>query len=416
MLESCVTDMNPVLHILVWGGAFGLALLACSGSGSDPGPPTQDGATGQASGGTNGVGGSIANEVGTKTGGSPSEAGGASNASGGTSNSAVGGSPAQPPAGSYRVCTPWVSSTVASPEIGVEGDGKSEVGQMGFFDQPELTPNPALPQGRMVEFTMKSAESSFYPGIKGPYERRVKVFVPSQYIPGTQAPFIIGNDGYDFQIPSTLNNLIPGKCLPVMIGIFVGNGGGDAPGSQRGLEYDTVSGTFGQFLIAEVLPRVELEAGVLLTTDPEGGALVGTSSGAAGAFTAAWFHPERFRRVISYSGTFVDLQSGQDDQSKAAEAMYPYGAWEYHQNIIPLSPLQPLRTWLMRGEFDSIIGSPTGRRNWQVANDNMFTALIQKGHHVQYQIALGRGHSEDAPVGFSIPQAMMWVWRGYPLQ
>jgi iron(III)-enterobactin esterase len=63
--------------------------------------------------------------------------------------------------------------------------------------------------------------------------------------------------------------------------------GGDAQGSERGLEYDTMSGTYAEFVESEVLPRVEAEAHVKLTGDPDGRATIGGSSGAAYALIMA---------------------------------------------------------------------------------------------------------------------------------
>ena len=57
-----------------------------------------------------------------------------------------------------------------------------------------------------------------------------------------------------------------------------------------------------------MLPRVESNYQIKLTRDPEGRAAMGCSSGAAAAFSMAWYHPEWYRRVISYSGTFVNQQ------------------------------------------------------------------------------------------------------------
>ena len=42
-----------------------------------------------------------------------------------------------------------------------------------------------------------------------------------------------------------------------MIAISIGNGSGDAQGSERGLEYDTMSGVYAEFVEKEVLPLVE---------------------------------------------------------------------------------------------------------------------------------------------------------------
>src|SRR5437762_3227982 len=49
-----------------------------------------------------------------------------------------------------------------------------------------------------------------------------------------------------------LDNLIVEKRVPVMIAISIGNGSGDAQGSERGLEYDTMSGLYAEFVEKEV--------------------------------------------------------------------------------------------------------------------------------------------------------------------
>src|SRR6185437_4153614 len=114
-----------------------------------------------------------------------------------------------------------------------------------------------------------------------PYTRRVAVYVPKQYVPATAAPFIVGADGPDPLLFTALDNLIAGKRVPVMVAISIGNGSGDAQGSERGLEYDTMSGLYAEFVEKEVLPLVESECHVKLTKDPEGRATMGCSSGAA---------------------------------------------------------------------------------------------------------------------------------------
>ena len=54
-----------------------------------------------------------------------------------------------------------------------------------------------------------------------------------------------------------------------MVAISIGNGSGDAQGSERGLEYDTMSGHYAEFVEKEVLPLVEEKCNVKLTKDPE---------------------------------------------------------------------------------------------------------------------------------------------------
>ena len=46
---------------------------------------------------------------------------------------------------------------------------------------------------------------------------------------------------------------------------MINSGGSDAQGSQRGLEYDTVSGLYAAFIESEVLPRVAAELGLEFT-------------------------------------------------------------------------------------------------------------------------------------------------------
>src|SRR5437667_9623690 len=113
-------------------------------------------------------------------------------------------------------------------------------------------------------------------------------YVPRQDVPGTEAPFIVGADGPDRTLFTALDNLIAGKRTPVMIAISIGNGSGDAQGSQRGLEYDTMSGLYAEFVEKEVLPLVEEKCNVKLTKNPEGRATMGCSSGGSCAIIMAW--------------------------------------------------------------------------------------------------------------------------------
>ena len=207
---------------------------------------------------------------------------------------------------------------------------------------PEMAVQEGVPQGEIFNFTMESADSKIYPGIAreqgtfgtadpndpaklvvttshpAPYTRRVSVYVPKQYVPGTVAPFIVGADGPDRALFTALDNLIAQHRVPVMIAISIGNGSGDAQGSQRGLEYDTMSGLYAEFVEKEVLPLVEKQANVKLTKDPEGRATMGGSSGGSAALIMAWYHPELYHRVLTYSGTYVNQQwpSNPDDPSR----------------------------------------------------------------------------------------------------
>ena len=115
--------------------------------------------------------------------------------------------------------------------------------------------------------------------------------------------------------------------------ISVPSGGNDSIGSERGLEYDTLSDRYARYITQEVMPAVQANASVKaaypnLKFDPRasGRASLGCSSGGAAAFTMAWFRPDLFSRVIAYSATLV----AQQDPKAPETAMYPLGAWDYH--------------------------------------------------------------------------------------
>src|SRR5262249_46645574 len=160
----------------------------------------------------------------------------------------------------------------------------------------------------------------------GTWTRTIDVYVPAQYMRGTEAPFIVVGDGGSTaykDLATTLDNLIAQRRVPPMIAIQVGNGGQDAQGSQRGREYDAVSGIYTDFIEREVLPLVEQNAGVKPTKTPDARATLGLASRGPAAFTMAWFYPELYHRVLAFSPTMVNQQ-------------WPYnpalrgGAWEYH--------------------------------------------------------------------------------------
>ena len=59
------------------------------------------------------------------------------------------------------------------------------------------------------------------------------------------------------QFFTVLDNLIQQHRVPPMVAISIGAGGQDAQGSERGLEYDAVSGAYAEFVENEVLPLAE---------------------------------------------------------------------------------------------------------------------------------------------------------------
>jgi hypothetical protein len=295
-----------------------------------------------------------------------------------------------------------------------------------------MVAQPGVPQGMVVEFTMTSEDSKLYPGIvrdprtfgtpdpadparlivttshPGPYMRRVAVYVPKQYVAGTAAPFIVGADGIDRALFTVLDNLIAEHKVPAMIAISISSGGGDAQGSERGLEYDTMSGKYAEWVEQEVLPLVEKTASVKLTRDPDGRATMGGSSGGSCALIMAWYHPELYHRVLTFSGTYVNQQWPSNPET-------PGGAWEFHKHVIADSARKPIRLWMEVGDRDLL--NPNIMRDdmhdWVLANENMARVLAAKDYHYQFVFTKNAGHVDGAMKGQILPEALEYVWQGY---
>ena len=296
---------------------------------------------------------------------------------------------------------------------------------------PELAQTGEL-EGKVFNLTMSSADSKIYPGIArdagtfgrpdpedpaklivttshpAPYTRKLGVYVPKQYVPGTAAPFIVGADGVDTMLFTALDHLIAEKKVPPMIAISIGNGSGDAQGSERGLEYDTMSGRYADFVETEVLPLVEKECSVKLTSDPDGRATMGGSSGGSCALIMAWYRPEKWHRVLTYSGTYVNQQWPPSPET-------PHGAWEFHEHLIATNAVKPIRLWMEVGDRD--LFNPNSMRDgfhdWVVANENMAKVLAAKGYHYQFVFSRNCGHTERSTKQQTLPEALEWVWQGY---
>jgi enterochelin esterase-like enzyme len=300
-----------------------------------------------------------------------------------------------------------------------------------YANAPESVANPAVPQGDIREFILYSQDSKIYPGIvrianmtrdaygnyvvppggisaPGPYERHVYVYIPRQVQPNT--PFMVVQDGHSYvkRMANILDNMIAAKRIPAMVVVFPDSGGSDAQGSERGLEYDTMSDRYSNWVEQELLPAVEKNYGLTLTRDPQGRAAMGGSSGGIAAFTMAWYHPERYRKVLSYSGTFVN-------QAWPPDPATPRGGWEYHDHIIAKSAKKPIRVWMEVGEKDNRYDAPENTwHNWPLANNRMAAVFKKKGYDYRYVFALGAGHVDNRVVMQTLPSALEWLWRDYP--
>jgi len=365
------------------------------------------------------------------------DAGGAAGSSGTSGSGGTGGVDPQPTldAGSDAsdaapdaAVDAGVDSGIVDP--GVEGDGDLSVGPSYVKD--EALNDHGAPEGQEFQFTMQSEDSAFFKGddatLNNPtsFSRQINVYVPAQYVDGTPAPILVIHDGRGplGLVRNALDNLTietdEARRLPAFIAIAVANGGGDSKGSERGLEYDTLSERFARFIDEEVLPAVLANPEIAqafpqlaFTDNPQGRATMGCSSGGAAALTMGWFRPDLFGRIITYSGTFVDQQ----DDDAAEEAAFPLGAWEYHSGmeLIANSAKKPLRIFLHASDHDNGWDAPeAGHHNWVLANQRTAAALAAKGYHYRFVSAVDAGHCDGKVFDATLADTLLWTWRGYP--
>lgn len=315
---------------------------------------------------------------------------------------------------------------------GSEGDGSFTIGPDYKID-PDLT-DLGNPKGKSFEFKMALADSKVFRGDDKTLEpdkkavrteRKIFVYVPASYKDGTPAPVLIIHDGPGQLrlVRNALDNLTiskdPKRRLPAFIAVAVENGGNDGKNSERGLEYDTMSDRLGRFIHDEVLPAVVKNADIRaaypkisLTENPWGRAVIGCSSGGAAALTMGWFRPDWYRRIIAYSGTFVDQQ----DDDAPEEAKFPLGAWEYHSSmkLIENTERKPLRIFTHVSENDLRAKDPEeNHHNWPMAGQRTAAALKAKGYHQRFVFSKNTGHCDKRVFEQTLADTLVWVWRGY---
>ena len=260
---------------------------------------------------------------------------------------------------------------------------------------PDSQRQPGVPQGTVTKYTWTS---KIFPGTVRDYW----VYVPTQYSSDKPACAMVFQDGKTFinedgraRIPIVFDNLISRHEMPPTIGIFIEPGvlKAPAPNQQdrinRSYEYDGMSDRYARFLIDEILPEVAKHFN--LSTNPNDRAISGLSSGGICSFTVAWTHPEAFRRVLSFIGSYTDLRGGD---------IYPA--------LIRKTEPKPLRVFLQDGNHD--LNNFAG--DWWLANQSMASALTYAGYDVKF--VTGDKDHDMIQGGAILPDALRWLWRDYP--
>ena len=267
---------------------------------------------------------------------------------------------------------------------------------------PDSQPQAGVPKGVVTKYTL--APGKYYPGVPHNYS----IYVPAKYDPAKPTPFMIYLDGSGAlgnqqRVPVVFDNLMAKGDMPSLIGIFIDPGvlpalSDDAQSRyERIFEYDNISGRFAHFLDEELIPEVAKKYN--LSKNPDDHAIAGVSTGAVGAFVAAWNRPDLFHRVLSFIGTFVSLK----------------GADTLPATIRRTEP-KPLRVFLQAGKNDHLAPEqPYGvfyGGSWPMNNRVMYEALQFGGYDVKFELGEG-GHSMNHGSAI-MPEALRWLWRDYP--
>jgi enterochelin esterase-like enzyme len=251
---------------------------------------------------------------------------------------------------------------------------------------PDSIRQPGVPQGDLHEYQW--SVSRVFPDTT----RRYWVYVPAQYDESRPVALMVFQDAawymdVDFEVraPTVLDNLIHKGEMPVVVAVFV------EPSEHRNAEYDAFDDTYATFLLEEIVPAVRAEYAI--TDDFDDWAIGGGSSGGNCAFTAAWFRPDRFRRVYCSSGSFVQMPGGNP---------YP--------SLIRTMPPKPLRIWLHAATRDLNWDQP--EKNWLSANLQVAAALAERGY--DFRLVVGDGAHDGNHAGTLFPDALRWLWRPAP--
>ncbi|MGC4034980.1 MAG: SMP-30/gluconolactonase/LRE family protein [Chitinophagaceae bacterium] len=254
-----------------------------------------------------------------------------------------------------------------------------------------------IPKGEVLKFTFN--QSTIFPGTTRDYW----IYIPAQYKPDKPACVYVNQDGIQWNAPIVFDNLIYKNEMPVTIGVFVTPGkvladsGSNAQDRyNRSFEYDGLGDGYAKFILNEILPEVEKKKttdgrAIHLSKNGNDRAIGGSSSGAICAFTAAWEHPEEFSRVFSAIGTYVALRGGE---------RYPLLVRKYEP--------KPIRIFLQDGSNDLNIYAG----DWWKANEMMERSLQFAGYEVNHVWGEG-GHNGNQGTSL-FPEAMRWLWKGWP--
>ena len=280
------------------------------------------------------------------------------------------------------------------------GDSKLGGGDLEAYTYPaDSKPQKDVPKGQLIQ--QPAWHSTVYPGTT----RDWWIYVPAQYDATKPACLYVIQDaqwsrGY---WSTTLDNLLAKKDIPVAIAVFLKPGSIHNDLDNRSVEYDTVSDRYATMLETEIIPEVAKQYNI--RKDAKGHLISGLSSGGICSFNAAWFRPDLFHKVISWIGSFTNLQGGPDGVSGGntfPARIRKQRGWDRKGEP------KPIRVFLQDGAND--LDNAAG--NWPLANNEMARALEYGGY--EYKFVFGHGFHSDKQGRVNLPDALRWIWKDEP--
>ena len=281
-------------------------------------------------------------------------------------------------------------------EVGAAHFGGGDLEALTYPSEGKV--HEGVPKGQLIP------QDDFKSKIFAGTTRHWWIYVPAQYDATKPAClFVVQDAQWQRNYWTTvMDNMIAQKDLPVTIGVFLTPGYREKEWDNRSVEYDTVSDAYVRMLSEEILPDVMKRYSIR----PDGAAhlIAGASSGGICSFNAAWQRPELFQKVVSWIGSFTNLQGG--PTGVAGGNTYPAIIRERAGWDRKGAP-KPIRVFLQDGSND--LDNRAG--NWPLANQEMAKALAYGGY--DYQFVFGHGAHSDKLGQVKLPDTLRWMFRDF---
>ena len=289
-----------------------------------------------------------------------------------------------------------------------------ELEPIHFLKPPEVDPNQERAQGvsagtRHGPFTV--TPKNYKKGEWYGSDRDFWVYTQANYKQGDKPTVMLVLDGHrvpdSLSLEPILDNLIAQKKLPPLIAIYLHTGvsKGQRDSQNRRWEMMRRNAEWADYVFGEIMPEVKKR----FTYDESGGWCAwGGSSSSVGAFSLAWYRPDKFSRVIGGSPSFVSLRVDRADDWVDADKF---------KDLVMESDRSDLRVYLSTGYKDLTDEDGPGDKvlTWAEVNIELARALNARGHAWRFFFRADHDHGPTY-LRRNITEALLWTWAGHPLR